>query len=287
MDFYDNLTSDGVFFFWIAIVLALSLVGLAVFLLLRNRKLASLLKEERTVVAYPVDNNEKAEISEADAPVKAIEEKVEPEILQIENKKEDEVLQIENKNNSLPVKNNEVIQSSEIKPHVDNRFKVSDDIPKLFEPSKDIEKDKGSNSDSKPYQKNVLREISKKMPISPIHIERDEIDDDNDIYTVSSDIDDTYDLEGIDYGENNVSPLEEMEDTYEANDDMKEIVSRMEEEVKPSNIELTDYEKKQEEEAIISYDELQKVKDKIYNLTEEEEDGEFIDELKNFRLDLK
>ena len=287
MDFYDNLTSDGVFFFWIAIVLALSLVGLAVFLLLRNRKLASLLKEEKTVVAYPVDNNEKVEISEADAPVKTIEEKVEPEILQIENKKEDEVLQIENKNNSLPVKNNEVIQNVEVKPHVDNRFKVSDDIPKLFEPSKDIEKDKGSNSDSKPYQKNVLREISKKMPISPIHIERDEIDDDNDIYTVSSDIDDTYDLEGIDYGENNVSPLEEMEDTYEANDNMKEIVSRMEEEVKPSNIELTDYEKKQEEEAIISYDELQKVKDKIYNLTEEEEDGEFIDELKNFRLDLK
>ena len=29
-----------------------------------------------------------------------------------------------------------------------------------------------------------------------------------------------------------------------------------------------------------------KVKDKIYNITDEEETDEFIDELKNFRLDL-
>ena len=63
-------------------------------------------------------------------------------------------------------------------------------------------------------------------------------------------------------------------------------VEKMEEETKPSNIELTDYEKKQEEEAIISYDELMKVKDKIYNITDDEETDEFIDELKNFRLDL-
>ena len=50
---------------------------------------------------------------------------------------------------------------------------------------------------------------------------------------------------------------------------------------------LTDYEKKQEEEAIISDDELSKVKDKIYNITEDEETDEFIDELKSFRLDLQ
>ena len=45
--------------------------------------------------------------------------------------------------------------------------------------------------------------------------------------------------------------------------------------------------KKQEEEAIISYDELLKVKDKIYNITEDEETDEFLDELKSFRLDLQ
>ena len=87
-----------------------------------------------------------------------------------------------------------------------------------------------------------------------------------------------------------VSPLEEMEDYYEVNDNMKfasEIVERMNEEISPSNIELTDFEKKQEEEAIISYDELLKVKDKIYNITDDEETDEFIDELKSFRIDLR
>ena len=64
------------------------------------------------------------------------------------------------------------------------------------------------------------------------------------------------------------------------------ILKKIPKKPKPSNIELTDYEKKQEEEAIISYDELLKVKDKIYNITEDEETDDFIDELKSFRLDL-
>ena len=140
------------------------------------------------------------------------------------------------------------------------------------------------------YQKNVLREISSKQPVSPIHIEKKEE------YITRENLDNfdfnsvNYDNGlGMTYEDPNISPLEEMEDAYEVNDNMKfasEIVEKMEEETKPSNIELTDYEKKQEEEAIISYDELMKVKDKIYNITDDEETDEFIDELKNFRLDL-
>lgn len=140
------------------------------------------------------------------------------------------------------------------------------------------------------YQKNVLREISSKQPVSPIHIEKKEE------YIARENLDNfdfnsvNYDNGlGMTYEDPNISPLEEMEDAYEVNDNMKfasEIVEKMEEETKPSNIELTDYEKKQEEEAIISYDELMKVKDKIYNITDDEETDEFINELKNFRLDL-
>ena len=140
------------------------------------------------------------------------------------------------------------------------------------------------------YQKNVLREISSKQPVSPIHIEKKEE------YIARENLDNfdfnsvNYDNGlGMTYEDPNISPLEEMEDAYEVNDNMKfarEIVEKMEEETKPSNIELTDYEKKQEEEAIISYDELMKVKDKIYNITDDEETDEFINELKNFRIDL-
>ena len=136
------------------------------------------------------------------------------------------------------------------------------------------------------YTKNVLRE--KRVQTSPIHIDRElssreELPKED--YHTNEDI-----LLGIDLHEDALSPLETMEDAYEVNDNMKfasDIVERMEEEIKPSNIELTDYERKQEEEAIISYDELLKVKDKIYNITDDEETDEFIDELKNFRTDLQ
>ena len=67
----------------------------------------------------------------------------------------------------------------------------------------------------------------------------------------------------------------------------KEKLSKMEEELKPQTIELTDYEKKQEEEAIISYQELlQTNKDRLYNITDEEETVDFIKELKSFRSSL-
>ena len=51
-------------------------------------------------------------------------------------------------------------------------------------------------------------------------------------------------------------------------------------------IELTDYEQQQEDEAIISYQELLGSQDKLYNITDEEEDSPFIEELKSFRKSL-
>ena len=141
------------------------------------------------------------------------------------------------------------------------------------------------------YQKNILREMSSREQTSPIHIEKKEE------YIKKENLD-NFDFNKNNYDNGlgmiiedpNISVLEQMEDHYEINDNMKfasDIVEKMEEEIKPSNIELTEFEKKQEEEAIISYDELLKVKDKIYNITEDEDTDEFIDELKNFRLDLQ
>ena len=61
----------------------------------------------------------------------------------------------------------------------------------------------------------------------------------------------------------------------------------MEDELQPQTIELTDYERKQEEEAIISYRELLKIKDRLYRINDDEEIDTFIDELKEFRTDLE
>ncbi len=243
MEFYDNLTGSGVFFFWIVLFLVFILLGLSVLLLFKNKKLKELIEKKEENI-----DDELISIQDNNNSVSTISDKGEDNINIFEEKKEDEPKEV----------------VSEVK------TKVEISTPGA-------------------YQRNVLREMSRKMPISPIHIEKSSIDDDTSIYTVSNDKND-YDLDEIYLREDSVSPLEEMEDSYEVNDNMKfasEIVSRMEEEMKPSNIELTDYEKKQEEEAIISYDELQKVKDKIYNITEDEETDDFIDELKIFRSDLK
>lgn len=231
VNFYDNLSSDGVFFFWIIVFLFSFLIFLSVMLFIKNNKLSKLLKEK--MILDNVQKNDNAE----------------------QEKKEEDKLEILLVNKEKEEENAEKKESANI---------VKENLP---------------------YQKNILRQMNARMQTSPIHIEKNDISD-----LTNLDFDSKKDTLGIDLGEDMSCPLEEMEDVYEVNDNMmfaSEIVSKMEKEIKPSNIELTEYEKKQEEEAIISYDELLKVKDKIYNITEDEETDEFIDELKSFRLNLQ
>lgn len=235
-DFYNGLSSDGLFFFWIIVFLFCFLIFLSIVLVLKNKKLMRLLNEER--------NN----VLEEDVPL------IEKEDI-IENNSE------EIEENTVLQDNYDIVQNNEIE-----------------------KKDNVIKEETGPYKKNVLREMGTRMQTSPISISKNDV-----IYNTNENRNNDYELDEIYLREDSVSPLEMMEDAYEMSDNMRfasEIVERMEEEVKPSNIELTDYEKKQEEEAIISYDELLKVKDKIYNITEDEETDEFIDELKSFRLDL-
>lgn len=251
-NFYNNLSSDSLFFFWIIVFLFIFLVVISIILINKNKKLVKILKEEQEKVEDNKEiNNSILKQQQLEVPIETKEDPLEEPI---SNKEEEKI----------PVVKEEI---KEVQEEVQEEVK-----------------------ENNLYQKNVLREISSKQPVSPIHIEKKEE------YIARENLD-NFDFNNINYDNGlgmtyedpNISPLEEMEDAYEVNDNMKfanEIVEKMEEETKPSNIELTDYEKKQEEEAIISYDELMKVKDKIYNITDDEETDEFIDELKNFRLDL-
>lgn len=238
-DFYNNLSSDGVFFFWIVVFLFLFLTFLTIVLLVKNRKLSKYLKEEQSVVEDSIEETPLVSDIKEEIVLDKVETEVKEELPKEEVK--EEIKEASNTNNT----NNNGL-----------------------------------------YKKNVLREMNARSQTSPIHIDREEPKEKEDYTKLANNINTT----GIDLGEDSLSPLEMMEDAYEVNDNMKfasDIVERMQEEIKPSNIELTDYEKKQEEEAIISYDELLKVKDKIYNITDDEETDEFIDELKSFRIDLQ
>lgn len=262
-DFYNNLSSNGLFFFWIVAFLFVFLIFLLIVLYFKNKKLVKLLRDNRDDAINTIRDD--TSIENKEVPTSNDNLTVEDKILNDDTTSltgVKEIIDDENKNDIQMV--------NEIKPIVNETKVVKDNIQDV----------------SGPYKKNVLREMNTRGQTSPISI----VTDDNASSTTFSDYSDNLDTMGIDLREDNGSPLDDMEDVYDVNDNMRfasDVVSRMEKDVKPSNIELTEYEKKQEEEAIISYDELLKVKDKIYNITEDEEDDEFIDELKNFRLDLE
>ena len=89
---------------------------------------------------------------------------------------------------------------------------------------------------------------------------------------------------------NNKISFSDMKQNYIKNDKpknfMEEVSEKLSKELKPQTIELTDYEQKQEDEAIISYQELLANKDKTFNISDEEEDEDFILALKSFRESL-
>lgn len=141
--------------------------------------------------------------------------------------------------------------------------KKEEDITEILEDLPEIE-------ETGPYKKNVLREISARGQTSPVNIG----------------------MGAVDMPKVNVSNYVKKEeknniDEVDNQTFIEEISRRMEDEVKPQTIELTEYERKQEEEAIISYQELLKTKDRMYKITDDEEIDTFIDELKEFRTNLE
>ncbi len=87
---------------------------------------------------------------------------------------------------------------------------------------------------------------------------------------------------------NNKISFGDMKQTYVKKEEkpknfMEEVSEKLSKELKPQTIELTDYEQKQEDEAIISYQELLANKDKTFNISDDEEDEDFISALKSFR----
>lgn len=148
--------------------------------------------------------------------------------------------------------------------------KKEEDITEILEDLPEIE-----DTEPGPYKKNVLREISARGQTSPVNIGKSTVDIPK--------------VKVTSYVKKETKPKKEEKKIDEMDNQtfIEEISKRMEDELKPQTIELTDYEKKQEEEAIISYQELIKAKDRIYKITDDEEIDTFIDELKEFRTNLK
>lgn len=160
---------------------------------------------------------------------------------------------------------NEEIKNEELEINLIEE-KKEEDINDILEDIPEIE-------ETGPYKKNVLRELSARGQTSPVNIGKSTVDIPKTNVTSYIKQDDKQETETNNEPDNR---------TF-----VEEISRRMEDELKPQTIELTDYERKQEEEAIISYQELLKAKDRMYRIDDDEEIDTFIDELKEFRTNLE
>lgn len=145
-----------------------------------------------------------------------------------------------------------------------------------------------------PYTKNVLKSLSQSGQTSPVNIGKSAVDVPKVKVTSYVKEEPKHEVkieqQKLDFEEKEIKKelpkLEENSSNMNNQEFIEEISKRLSEEVEPQTIELTDYEKRQEEEAIISYKELLKVKDRLYKITDDEEIDTFIDELKEFRTNL-
>ena len=141
-----------------------------------------------------------------------------------------------------------------------------------------------------PYTRNVLKSLSQSGQTSPVNIGKSAVDVPKVKVTSYVKEEPKHEVKAeqqkLDFEEKELPKLEENSSSMSNQEFIEEISKRLAEEVEPQTIELTDYEKRQEEEAIISYKELLKEKDRLYKITDDEEIDTFIDELKEFRTNL-
>lgn len=185
---------------------------------------------------------------------------------------------------------NKLSKEKEGEPKKENPI-INKDTPKfVLNRSEEVKEEPKNNL----YSKNILNEVGTKEQTSPLtvgktsYIDEDHIQKLKPIEILEEDnYEDESEEEPLDEEENNTSFVEE-------------ISKQIEKDLEPKTIELTDFERRQEEDAIISYDELIKNKsrssryvkedellnqDNTYEFTTEDDD-EFLKELKSFRNDL-
>lgn len=212
------------------------------------------------------------------------------------NKNNDDEIIINNKEIDNKEVDNKLI--SDIKEEI----KLEDNISTMNKNDIDEILNKIPVTESGPYKRNVLREINTRSQTSPVNIgnvtvevpkikvtsyvKKEEIPENNKNINTSEESNNI--SKSLD-NPNNQNNTTQNNTTQNNKDYLQEISEKIASELTPHTIELTDYEKQQEEEAIISYQELLKTKDNNEDNYEndDEEIDSFIDELKKFRTNLE
>ena len=307
--FYQSLDIGGLVVVWGLLFVFLFFMVATFLLFSKNRELGKLLQEKTKKVAELEAEKrallekkiDKVAVKDLNKDIKPVKEKQEVTL-------EEEAIFTDDETNDAPVVNKNNINdniSINSKEDVSNKDKMISDVT-----DKEVVINTNSNIDDKRNEevkqaKEVGQDEVVEKPSDSIstrsQVSNNTVSSNNNLYSRSA----LKDNRRFQTSPINIIREETLDETMqklkpikigEAKEDVKrenvnfveEISRKMEQEIKPQTIELTDYELKQEEEAIISYDELMKNKDRLFKITDDEEDdAQFIEELKYFRNSLQ
>ena len=300
-NFYQNLDTLNLILFWGIIIVIILLLVFSIILVNKNKKLKNMLISnkqthkddlpDKEIDDIPVITNQEVTLKVSNEPVEVIKEPVEEIIVQPlatkEPLKEETIIVEEPEEKDFIAEEHVMKYNQELfnLPNIE-KTKKTEELPKREE----------TKMPNAPYQRNVLREMSLNQT-SPIGIVRRE---------------DNYQRSINNAKELNNALNEESKEEDTPKKYLEEVSQKLSEATDLNDIDRTAYELQQEEEAIISYQELMNKKDqirivdeedavisieelmkrkqqeeeKLYNITKEEENNTFIDELKHFRNDL-
>lgn len=292
-DFYNGLDILNLILFW-GIIVVIALIIIFLILYFSRKKSVSINTVEDDfddidIIKFDNSNLNIKTIPDDDVEVVNREINLEEDTIEIPIQKKQVKMEINDHLSEDNSKNDDIV--IEKKNNIEYDFK--DNEVDVIEKNNVVEVKESKDSflfdelvrkDDKPraYHKNVFREMNSRNQTSPI---------------------------GIVY-DNHINEIDEYKESLNDKNDnyLENVYSSLSNATVPDKIALTDYEKRQEENAVISYSELLKKKDsinfdheedavisysellnkenKLYNIREEEEDKEFLSELKKFRRDL-
>jgi len=320
VEFYKSLDTLNLIIFWGIIIVVTLLLIFSIIILNKNKKLKRIisLKEREEIISK--EQNLSEEI---------------PIIKHQNNDLKKEELILDSSSEIKNIENNQTIEEEPkfiAEEHVVT-YSENTSFPPVQKPTNDFQEDKTNHKTIEkkeeikiptgPYQRNVLREMSlnQTSPIGIVKsvkkydIEIDKAKELHDSLNIEKEYEqkETKDIRTENYQNNNYNINNKTLDIPKTSKEkyLEEVSRKLASTKQKDEIDRTEYEMQQEEEAIISYKELMEKKDsiriideeeavisieelmrkkaqqeKLYSLTEEEENDKFINELKNFRNDL-
>lgn len=266
----------------LAILIIIIMLFFSLILLTKNKRLKNEIKDLK--LEDKVIFNGTKEVQDDIVPIKNISSEIKEENLL--NNKVDKNIKNEISLEEKKVKKENVVKQTKSVKRINNekdlvKNNVQDSFYNLKKDKEINKNEKVNNRNRQVYTRNVLHNRPKIT--SPVSIDNEQFDIDKLSFNLNEFVRRERNIRMNKGGE---EVKRQPSFKVEADNYLNEVSRKMAKELRPQTIELTDYEKDQEENAIISYQELLNVKDKIAMINDDEETIDFIEELKKLRSSL-